>query len=226
MKTTIDIIAEIISFNKNISTIRVVSHAAQKDTKTDLKPVWTEKEEAVYNNALQMKADYSIPFWNGIMLSNVDNPKWSEKCLKASFRHNQVKFIADIPVERIECLRTISVEGDRKSINSHITVKDGMVYHIPMLDFHIPVSAINTDIVKTICRIIGQQGYILNSGHSYHFIGKNPFTYNDMIRFLGQALLFTPIVDEIWIAHQLQDGSCSLRFGKKNGVLPTLICEI
>lgn len=226
MKTTVDIIEEIISHNNNISSIRVVSHDIQKDTKIDLKSVWTGREENVYNNALQLKANYSIPFWNGIMLSNINNPQWSESCLSASFRHNPVHFVADVPVNRIETLKTITVEGDRKSINSHVMTTEGKVKHIPMLDFHIPVNTVNTGIVKYICKIIGQDGYILNSGRSYHFIGKTLFSHENMIKFLGQALLFTPIVDEIWIAHQLQDGSCSLRFGEKNGVYPTLICEI
>lgn len=106
-----------------------------------------------------------------------------------------------------------------------VTLADGRRMHIPMLDFHIEVSPANTRIVTDICSLLCQEGFILNSGKSYHFIGTGLLTDEGLNKFLGKALLFTPIVDEIWIAHQLQEQSCTLRFGEKHGMIPTVIAS-
>ncbi len=224
--TTIDIIKKVLNANPEIASVKVIGYETQKDLKKDSGNLWTHQDEDVYQNALKLRAEHNVPFWNGIMLSCINNPNWSETCLSSSLRHNKIHLISEIPVSEIGSLQSIKAEGDRKSINSEVKLIDGSIKHIPMLDFHIPFDGTNTDIVKAVCKFLGRTGYILASGRSYHFIGTVPFTYNEMIEYLSRALLFTPIVDEIWIAHQIQDKSCSLRYGIKHGVLPTLICEI
>lgn len=226
MMDTIEVLQEILLRNPDIKVVRVVCHDAQKDMKQDMIHVWSPKDEKIYQKALELRKNLHIPFWNSIMISSINNPHFSEIALCSSLHHNPIHKITDINVEDISQINTITAEGDRKSINSRVTMIDGSVCHLPMLDFHINGNPTNTKIVKTICGLLGVSGYLLYSGKSYHFIGEKPFGKDAMITFLAKALLFTPIVDEIWISHQLQEGSCSLRFGKKHNVVPTLICRI
>lgn len=226
MKTTLDIIKTIYTQNPDIASFKVIEYQPQKDIKKDLSDRWTQCDESVFQNALNLRREHQIPFWNAIMASCINNKEWSRNCLSASLRHNPIRLIAEIASSKLELLPAIEADGDRKSINSEVTMKDGSVKHIPMLDFHIPYGDDSTEVVKEICNLLGIHGYVLSSGRSYHFIGTELVDFSGMVKFLSKALLFTPIVDEIWIAHQLQDGSCSLRYGVKHGVVPTVICRV
>lgn len=94
----------------------------------------------------------------------------------------------------------------------------------PMLDFHIPISDINLNIVENICNLLElKSGYILNSGESYHFISSTIVTWEDLYLTLSKALRFCPILDRTWISHQLEEKSCSLRVDRKNGVEPMMV---
>ncbi len=224
--TTIDIIKNTLLNNPDIASVKLIGYDAQKDIKGEYSTSWTDKDELVYASALKLRDQHSLSFWIGIMAGCINNPNWSERCLTASLRHNPIHFIANISIDNIDVMDMLASENKRIAINSAVTLADGTEAHIPMLDFHLPFSDINTGIVINICRQLGESGYIMASGKSYHFIGKKLFGYNDMVQFMARALRFTPLVDEIWISHQLQDKSCSLRIGKKHGVVPTLICEI
>ena len=93
-----------------------------------------------------------------------------------------------------------------------------------MLDFHIPISDINLNIVENICNLLElKSGYILNSGESYHFISSTIVTWEDLYLTLSKALRFCPILDRTWISHQLEEKSCSLRVDRKNGVEPMMV---
>lgn len=104
---------------------------------------------------------------------------------------------------------------------------DGSVCHIPMIDFHIPASETNLRVVCDVCEALGlNNGYLLESGVSYHFVGANPVSEEELMRILIDALLFCPIVDGAWICHQLKERSCSLRIDKKNGIETRVIKEV
>lgn len=224
--TTIDIIKNVFLNNTGIDSVRLIGYDAQKDIKSEYASVWTDKDEAVYASAMKLRDQMSIPFWIAIMANCIGNVSWSELCLTASLRHHPIHFIADISARNIASLDRLAAETERIALNSAVLLADGSEAHIPMLDFHIPFSDVNTPIVTNICNKLGEPGYLMTSGKSYHFIGRNTFSYSDMVQFLARALLFTPLVDEIWIAHQLQDKSCSLRISKKHGIVPTLVHRI
>lgn len=100
-----------------------------------------------------------------------------------------------------------------------VMMTDGTTRHIPMIDFHIPSSSSNLHVVEDVCDALGmKQGYIVDSGASFHFIGDRLLTQEELMRLLIDALLFCPIVDGVWISHQLRERSCSLRIDRKNGV--------
>ena len=84
--------------------------------------------------------------------------------------------------------------------------------HIPMVDFRCPATGKNRELAIRACSLIDQAGgYLLESGHSYHFYGKSLLKPDEFLAFLGRILLLSPIVDRAWIAHQLIEGACGLR---------------
>ena len=95
------------------------------------------------------------------------------------------------------------------------------------MDFNICVSEDGLTKVNKILTLLGvKQGYLMDSGSSYHFIGSEPMPVDEYHAFLYKSLLFAPITDGRWIAHQLINGNSNLRIGEKNGVSPQLICKI
>lgn len=176
-------------------------------------------------SALLHRNATKLPFWDSIMLTFFNRKDFSLEILKAATRHNQNKETIetkDIPLIRktIESNHSINL-----SINSSISVGNEK-YHIFLLDFHIPPSDNNLQVVINILKILDVNGHILNSGKSYHFVGKDYFTEEQTITLLAKALLFAPIVDRAWIGHQILERSCSIRVGYKHDKLPVLVAEV
>ena len=221
MKTTKDCILEICAVNRNITHITIAQFGKQKNINSELTD-WSRKEQENFDFALDMRSKYNLPFWNGIMLASVAGNTSSTECIMAAMRHN------------INCITTVSPEdlskisvSDNIGINSRVILADGSEKHIPMLDFHIRYSEQNTPIVSQICSIIDPNGgYILNSGHSYHYIGKVPVSTDELIDMLAKAQFFAPITDSIWIAHQILERACTLRLGIKHGIVPYVVNKI
>jgi len=69
---------------------------------------------------------------------------------------------------------------------------------------------------------IGQNGVVVDSGKSYHFLGASILTSDEWIRFMGRALLFAPFIDTRFIGHRLLDGECTLRLTAKDGKIPSI----
>ena len=106
--------------------------------------------------------------------------------------------------------------------------QDDKVMHLPMLDFHCRASSDNDALVVAVLKELGLQGYVAKSGRSYHYYGRRLMSEQDLITMLGRALLYSPIIDRAWIAHQLLERSCGLRIspGKDYKNCPEFFCEI
>ncbi len=221
MKTTKECILEICADNRDIKHITIAEFGKQKNINSEITH-WNKTEQANFDFALDMRAKYNLPFWNGIMLAPVSGNMSSTECITATLRHNPNRTTELTPAEFSE----LEIY-DNIGINSRIQCADGSEKHIPMLDFHIRYSEQNTRIVCQICSLIDSNGgYILNSGHSYHYIGKVPVTTDELINILAKAQFFAPITDSIWIAHQILERSCTLRLGVKHGIIPYVVAEI
>lgn len=188
---------------------------------------WSENEQFMFEKALEVKKT-GLPFWDGIMLSAFNNPNYSEKLLEKALRHNSHLRLTYVPKEKLASwIEDQAQDIDRYAFCSKVVMTNEEEWHLPLLDFHIPVSETNVRIVESVCRILGLlKGWILNSGESYHFIGEIPMSYHDLEQMLYRALMFTPIIDKAWISHQLREKSCSLRIGKKNGITPKIVIEL
>lgn len=102
------------------------------------------------------------------------------------------------------------------AISSRLRMRNGFNAHLPMLDFACKPSALNLEAVEYFLRAIDQSGVVLNSGNSYHFVGTSLLTTDEWLRFMGQSLLFTPLIDARYIGHRLYDGESYLRVFANN----------
>lgn len=222
---TSQVILHLLESNPNIASINIIRFRPAPQIQAN-KACWGQKEIDIFEKTLLMRVQCKIPFWSALMISNIDNKNWSEEFVKAAIRHNKNSDI--IRMSPKQYLSNYSdYELESVGINSTVTLLDGSIWHIPMIDFHINKSYINEDIVCSVCKLlVPEGGYVLDSGNSYHFIGKHLISKENILDLLAKSIQFSPIVDEIWVSHQLIERSCTLRIGYKNGVLPTLIKSI
>lgn len=110
---------------------------------------------------------------------------------------------------------------------SKVRTNKGHQSHIPMMDFQCPVSAQNLNGLVELLPSTGQRhGFILQSGRSYHYYGKELLNNNQLwVSFLGKCLLMKGFVDERYVGHQLVDGHCVLRMsaGSRKRHVPVVV---
>jgi hypothetical protein len=169
---------------------------------------------------------------NLIFLSN--HPVKTKNLLKRVTLHNPQHSDA-ISIRRADCTESRLREiiealpfGRMLAISSKMLTKEGGALHLPMLDFHCQASPENDNLVKSVILEIGLKGYIAKSGRSYHFYGVKLMDEQSLVTLLGKALLFCPILDRAWIAHQLIERACGLRIspGKDYQNCPEVIFEV
>ena len=216
---TLEVLSFIAERHLDISQFSLITFPQQRMVQNWLKP-WGEREQEMFEKAINMQKNIGLPFWSGIMLSAFNNEAYSSALLKSAFHHNVIDNM--LMIDREEVAAGIKLDGNdnrRWAVNSKVIMTDGRIRHIPMIDFHIPASQQNLRVVMDVCDVLGlTNGFILESGASYHYIGKKLMTEEELMSLLGNALLFSPIVDGAWISHQLRERSCSLRIDKKNGI--------
>ncbi|MCM1141317.1 MAG: hypothetical protein NC453_22340 [Muribaculum sp.] len=182
------------------------------------------KMQGVISQALNIRANLKLPFWESFNICLPDFPSLGNITLPLVDHHNYLEDDKWISTTEI---KELIHSTDNIGVMSKVRMTDGSEHHIPMLDFHIPVSDNAIDVVEKVCRCLGlEHGAIINSGASYHFIGYDLLSTNQLHHKLYHALLYGPITDARWIAHQLIEGACTLRITQKNGIYPTLIKEL
>ena len=223
--TTIDVLKRIAECNKNIKQFVVHEFPNQVLLQDRLKN-WEEKEERHFKSSMKLRNQYHMPFWDSVMLCTFDNLNFSSDILQAALLHNKATAIKYISADCLDVFQELVNQEKRLAVSSLVILQDGQKAHIPMFDFHIPVSTSNFKVVQTVCLLLGlKHGFILNSGESYHYIGKEAVAWDELYILLAKALLYSPIIDKAWISHQLQERSCSLRIDKKHGVDTYLLME-
>lgn len=217
-----DVINSILSLNPCIEALSFHSYSHSVLIQDEIVN-WQTEEQNMFEYALALKEHNGIPFWNGIMLSTFNNPNYSKQILKQALRHNSVNGLLFIPRESIASSLKSSYAICSK-VRIYGKVEE---FHLPLIDFHIPPSSLNLRVVYDVCQNLGVgTGWILNSGESYHFIGNHPILWDDLNTILCKAIVYNPIVDTIWVSHQLREKCCSLRIGEKKGVLPEVVLQI
>lgn len=223
---TLEVLSHIAREHLDISQFSLITFPQQRMVQFSLKP-WDKREQDLFEKAIDMQKRTGLPFWNSIMLGTFNNEAYSSSLLKAALHHNVIDNMMMVDREEVCTGIKIGCDDNRRwAINSKVVMTDGSIRHIPMIDFHIPASQQNLYVISDVCDVLGlKDGFILESGASYHYIGKNMMTEEELMLLLINALLFSPIVDGAWISHQLKEKSCSLRIDKKNG-LETKVVKI
>lgn len=219
---TLDILKEIMNNNSDIISYRFHTFPSKSLLQDAIN--LDEKDIDLVNKALGVRDKYRLPFWDSIMLSFFGNENYSKTILHQALHHNQRDDLYDVNRDEFLSNGFFFNKKERLAINSNVILKQNKNAHIPMLDFHIPVSESNLDIVIDVLKELKVKGgYILESGESYHFIGDYYINEEFLIDFLAKALFFAPIIDRAWIGHQILERSCSLRIDKKHGIYPRMI---
>ena len=216
-----DVLKMILADNPDISALSFHNYPSSSLVQSIILD-WGGDEQTMFENAMSLKESYRLPFWNGIMISAFNNPNYSTKILESSLRHNPINNLVYIDRDSIDSSLSLSY-----AFCSKVRMTDGDILHIPQMDFHINPSIDNLRVVNDVCTFLKLgRGWILNSGESYHFIGSSPISWKCLSTILYTAIVFNPIVDTIWISHQLREGCCSLRIGEKYGVFPEVVQQI
>ena len=222
---TLEVIKEIVGNTSDISGIYIHSFPTAPKLENRLSFNAIEKEH--YESALKLRAEHNVPFWDALMLSFYNKEQFSIRILDSvlnSHAKREKQFVSRETLLNTEFLEKLQFGSENYAISSQLETKDGNRRHLLLLDFHIPETENNQLIVEKVLELLGvKKGYLLRSGKSYHFIGSDLITTYGLISFISRCLFFTPIVDKSWIAHQLIEKSCSLRFTEKKGLYPSVI---
>ncbi|NRR31882.1 hypothetical protein HSX11_17035 [Oxalobacteraceae bacterium] len=230
--TAADVVNEIVEKNSAIKSISIFSPplAPLIQDRGEL----DENDDLVLERSSEIRKDSIMPFWDSVMLAAVDLKNIPFGILKSSTYHN--KSNSDlIEIERNDISSTLLesffgalAPNKLIAISSHVKCFDGISRHIPQIDFHCKESLSNLSLIVEIIKILDLKGYILRSGKSYHFYGSSLLASEKFFEFMGRILLFAPIVDRSWIAHQLIEGRSALRISSRPGYggPPTLVAEL
>ncbi len=191
----------------------------------------TEKDklsEAQVKMALKIRKQLTLPFWESVCLTFFSRETYSPALLKSILFHNENLKAKKLDIGKWpDEKKRISTLKANCAVLSEVVTAKGKKMHIPMLDFHCPNNKFNEKLACEVIRnIYTGKGYLLESGDSYHFYGEKLLTKNQLIMFLGKALQYSPIIDKMWLAHQLRELKCALRVSKKHNVFPFLVQSI
>ncbi|WP_435875451.1 primase 1D-like protein [Nonomuraea fuscirosea] len=173
--------------------------------------------------ALQLRSEYGVPFWTALMLTVAHSgDPLPEGILRAALFHQDTaaaSLAEDLKADKIsskELKKRIDMLDDNSvlALASRILLRDGGQAHLPMLDFRLKPTPANLTSTVRVVEQLGLGGVILDSGNSYHFYGLGLLAQAELQVFLAKALLFAPLVDHRWVAHQLIENSCLLRISR------------
>lgn len=211
----------LISNNLNVNVFRLFEFSfANKvqDRVLNLSP----SEMDIIDKSIKYKKDNLTSFWEAFFTTSVKKGNLEERILLQAVHHNRNNnYIHVLSQDLLHFIQTNNFEN--LALNSKVELECGTNMHIPMLDFKIASEPSNLEIVKSVINALDCSGAILDSGKSYHFIGSNLISQSKLTEILAKFILFHPISDKAWAAHQLIEGSASLRVSNKYGKRPEVV---
>lgn len=183
----------------------------------------TSEELDVVQQALSLKAATSLPFWDAVMTMSMRAAAPTIGIFRAATYHNpiadnlQILPASGLASSQLRAIEATLTPDKILAVASKVECKDGAIRHIPQIDFHCPDTPATRDIVVNLLEVVGHRGYLLASGKSFHFYGVDLLAEDEFSNFMGRILLFSPIVDRAWIAHQLIEGQTALRLSSRSG---------
>jgi hypothetical protein len=218
--TAVEVVSELLAMSPQITELTIFEPAGVPLAQDRLHG--TAECTGIVEAGLKLRGITGLPFWDSVLLSSFDRGEAAIPILQQASFHNSP------PLQSFSILRsqwsTDYIAGIAANIrsdsilvlSSRAKVDGGEHRHIPMLDFHCPPSAKNQELAVQVSKLMDPNGgYLLCSGRSYHFYGKSLISDRELTFYLARALLFAPIIDRAWVAHQLLEEACGLRITQK-----------
>ena len=177
--------------------------------------------------AMAYRGDAELPFWHAMMRVIERSGKIPHELLDAALFHQGPGLSTHLSRRQLSDgeLATFSKLHRYASLDSWLAFDDQRGY-LPLLDFRISPNEAHTKLVSALCQRLLPQGFvILDSGRSYHACGVVVHTKRERVDFLAKSLLFAPIVDDRYVAHQILQPSSTLRIsgGDTGQRAPTVV---
>lgn len=174
--------------------------------------------------ALELRSKTKLPFWDCFNLQLFDKTIDDTDIFEYIIFHNENINKKIFKISQIESLiEYIDNSKTNIAISSKILTTDGNLKHFKLMDFHIPFSETNTELLIKLMKKLDLKGFLLRSGKSYHFYGLHLVDQKDLNKFLGKMILLSPITDKNWIAHQLIEEECHIRLTSNYGISPYVL---
>lgn len=184
-----------------------------------------QSERIAVERALRCRQTTGLSFWDAVLLELSSVPEalglLDEAMLHVTFRgcERSLAWAPAVAGGLEQACAEFSTAGEASLVFlSQMRCRDGSSRHLPMVDFHSASSAVNQQVVKGVVERLFPEGcFLLESGESYHAYGSRLLSETEFRIFLGRALLFAPIVDRTYLAHQVIEGRCALRLTAGGG---------
>jgi len=168
----------------------------------------------IANGALKLRDELSLPFWDAAMIRCFEVGKGAEDLLEAALFHQPAQRTRSL-VNRGDFIRSafggIGASGLGVAFCSELLI-NGESRFMPLIDFHCPESGKNDLLVQSVCALLLQSEVaVFRSGKSYHAYALRAVSQEELEERLVRALFFAPIIDRLYIIHQLIERCCALR---------------
>ena len=212
-KNAIELVEFIVRDNPNIAQVSVVAYSHPKPAQTRFPASQTELD--AITEAMKLRAATKLPFWDAVLVSLFGKQGDFGELLETAKFHQSLRHREHwIPAANLKNeIQRISSTGPDGQIGicSEVRMEDGTFSHIPMLDFHCPAKG-NRNLVCQVCeKLFPDDVAILESGESFHAYGLKLIAADQLTNLLNRSLLFSPIIDRAYVAHQLIEARCVLR---------------
>jgi len=218
---TVEILMLLVSQNQTISAIFAFPY--KHPTLLQQRLALTPDENAILANATALRSTSRLPFWEALMLSCFGEQRdYTRLVREATFHQSHTDSLIRISRDevlagRLAKLMNEQPAGHHLSFSSRIDLGGEGMRQLPLLDFHCPETAENDRLVSEVCKeLYPRTALVFSSGESYHALGLDPMDECGFRDFLARSLLFAPIVDARYVAHQLLEGACALRLSNSS----------
>jgi hypothetical protein len=208
-----NLLKEIIASNKNVKAFYLSEFKYNQNLQNEFKSPNLLK---IINEALEIRK-LGFSFWESLISRYNIIENCPDDFLAKAIHHNNPVDIIKFPSDNLAEIQNYIVNNYSKNISllSTLELSNKNKLHIPMIDFHILPSKNNQKVAEKIIYVLNiNPGYLIESGKSYHYIGINAVSENNLISILAKSILLSPIVDRNWSAHQILEKSCSIRVTK------------
>jgi hypothetical protein len=219
------VIAALVEAHPDIASVSLFESPPAPDIWDRLSP--SEEDTVLIDQSLRSREGLKVPFWDSLFLIASREPlKVSAELWRAAGYHqsgsDSARRIrrADLSARLLREWAGHSRSGRVLVMSSAVELTDGSHRQIPMLDFSQVPTGASLRLVREMLAQMHMSGQILVSGRSFHFYGDALLTDSELRVFLGRSLLYGPLVDRRWVAHQLIEGACGLRISSGPNGLP------